>query len=99
LATDGRCAIGRRALLARAALLAGAVSLPRRTEGQDRKTTLILLGTGGGPRPRKVSSASARVIVSNDRAYVIDCGNGVARQLAFAGASYRTTPKRRMPGA
>jgi ribonuclease BN (tRNA processing enzyme) len=85
LATDGRCAIGRRALLARAALLAGAVSLPRRTEGQDRKTRLILLGTGGGPRPRKVSSASAQVIVSNDRAYVIDCGNGVARQLAFAG--------------
>ena len=85
MATDGRCAIGRRALLARAALLAGAVCLPRRTEGQDRKTRLILLGTGGGPRPRKISSASAQVIVSNDRAYVIDCGNGVARQLVFAG--------------
>src|SRR5581483_11662272 len=30
------------------------------------------------------SSASAQVIVRNDRAYVIDCGNGVARQLVFA---------------
>jgi ribonuclease BN (tRNA processing enzyme) len=46
---------------------------------------LILLGTGGGPRPRKANSASAQVIVANDTAYVIDCGNGAARQLAFAG--------------
>ena len=83
--TDVRPAIGRRAFLARAALLGGAAWLPCRTEGQDRKTRLILLGTGGGPRPRKISSASAQVIVSNDRAYVIDCGNGVARQLVFAG--------------
>ena len=45
---------------------------------------MILLGTGGGPRPRKASSASAQVIVSDDVAYVIDCGDGVARQLAFA---------------
>ena len=48
-------------------------------------TRLILLGTGGGPRPRKASSASAQVIIANESAYVIDCGNGVARQLAFAG--------------
>ena len=49
------------------------------------QTRLILLGTGGGPRPRKANSAPAQVIVANDSAYVIDCGNGVARQLAFAG--------------
>ena len=46
---------------------------------------LILLGTGGGPRPRIANSAPAQVIVANGSAYVIDCGNGVARQLAFAG--------------
>jgi ribonuclease BN (tRNA processing enzyme) len=45
---------------------------------------LILLGTGGGPRPRKVSSAAAQVIVCGGTAYVIDCGNGVARQLVMA---------------
>jgi ribonuclease BN (tRNA processing enzyme) len=39
----------------------------------------------GGPRPRTASSASAQVIVANNVAYVIDCGDGVARQLAFAG--------------
>ena len=54
------------------------------------KTRLILLGTGGGPRPRKANSAPAQVIVANDTAYVIDCGNGVARQLAFAGVPLST---------
>jgi ribonuclease BN (tRNA processing enzyme) len=57
---------------------------------QNRATRLILLGTGGGPRPRKASSASAQVIVSDDAAYVIDCGDGVARQLAFAGVPLTT---------
>src|ERR1044071_6012227 len=44
----------------------------------------FLLGTGGGPRPRKLSSGSAQVIVSNGAAYVVDCGDGVARQLVSA---------------
>jgi ribonuclease BN (tRNA processing enzyme) len=48
---------------------------------------LILLGTGGGPRPRKASSAPAQVILVNDTAYVVDCGDGVARQLVLAGVS------------
>lgn len=51
---------------------------------------LILLGTGGGPRPRKANSAPAQVIVANDTAYVVDCGNGVARQLVFAGIPLTT---------
>ena len=75
----------RRAFLIGASALAGAAWFPSRTEAQSSKTRLILLGTGGGPRPRKVSSAPAQVIVANDKAYVIDCGNGVARQLVFAG--------------
>lgn len=76
--------VGRREFLARAATLTAVLALPRATDGQSTRTRLILLGTGGGPRPRKVSSASAQVIISNDVAYVIDCGDGVARQLAFA---------------
>src|SRR2546422_4802058 len=75
----------RRAFIAGAAAFAAAESLPHRAAAQGAKTKLILLGTGGGPRPRKASSAPAQVIVSNDVAYVIDCGNGVARQLVFAG--------------
>lgn len=55
---------------------------------EPARTRLILLGTGGGPRPRRASSASAQVIVSGNVAYVIDCGDGVARQLAFAGVPF-----------
>src|SRR6476469_10906656 len=76
--------MGRRAFFTGVAALAGTVWLPPRSEAQSTKTRLILLGTGGGPRPRKANSASAQVIVANDLAYVVDCGNGVARQLAFA---------------
>jgi len=38
---------------------------------------------GGGPRPRKATSAAAQVLLINNAAYVIDCGDGVARQLVF----------------
>ncbi|MEO5823999.1 MAG: MBL fold metallo-hydrolase [Vicinamibacteraceae bacterium] len=54
------------------------------------KTRLILLGTGGGPRPRKANSASAQVVVIDGAAYVIDCGDGVARQLVSAGVPLAT---------
>ncbi len=50
-------------------------------------TRLILLGTGGGPRPRAATMASAQVIVVRDRLYVVDCADGVARQLVLAGLS------------
>jgi ribonuclease BN (tRNA processing enzyme) len=75
----------RRAFLTRAATLAGAGALSRAAGAAAAKTRLILLGTGGGPRPRKASSAAAQVIVANGTPYVIDCGDGVARQLVFAG--------------
>jgi ribonuclease BN (tRNA processing enzyme) len=54
------------------------------------KTRLILLGTGGGPRPRKASSAAAQVVLSSGTPYVVDCGDGVARQLVFAGVALDT---------
>src|SRR5262245_59957370 len=76
--------LSRREFLARTLSVIAALSQPFRTNAQAASTRLILLGTGGGPRPRKASSGSAQVIVKNGAAYVIDCGNGVARQLAFA---------------
>jgi len=63
------------------ATTAGLLLWPR---PQTRRTRLILLGTGGGPRPRVERSASAQVIVVDGAAYVIDCGDGVARQLTAA---------------
>jgi ribonuclease BN (tRNA processing enzyme) len=74
----------RRHILTSVALI-GTAYLPSSGAAQDAKTRLILLGTGGGPRPRRSSSAPAQVIVVNDAAYVVDCGDGVARQLVLAG--------------
>jgi ribonuclease BN (tRNA processing enzyme) len=74
----------RRTFLTSSIALTGAALLPVSLPSESTSTRLILLGTGGGPRPRKVSSASAQVILCNKTAYVVDCGNGVARQLAFA---------------
>jgi ribonuclease BN (tRNA processing enzyme) len=74
--------INRREFVASLGMVAAAA---RAAGGQSRRTRLVLLGTGGGPRPRTTNSASAQVIVSNGVAYVIDCGDGVARQMAFAG--------------
>ena len=54
-------------------------------QSRARKTRLILLGTGGGPRPRKNSYASSQAIVVDGDVYVVDCGDGVATQLVKAG--------------
>jgi ribonuclease BN (tRNA processing enzyme) len=75
--------LSRRTFLAATVAVASAPLLPA-LAGANAKTRLILLGTGGGPRPRKARSASAQVIITNNTAYIIDCGNGVARQLVFA---------------
>ena len=46
---------------------------------------LIILASGGGPRPRTTRGATAHAVVVDGVCYVVDCGNGVARQLAMAG--------------
>jgi len=75
----------RRRFLRAASTFVGSLALAQPVAGQNSKSRLILLGIGGGPRPRKTNSASAQVIVVNDAAYVVDCGDGVARQLVLAG--------------
>ena len=52
-------------------------------------TRLVLLGTAGGPRPRKRRSGSAQAIVAGGSIYVVDCGYGVARQMVLAGLPLR----------
>jgi ribonuclease BN (tRNA processing enzyme) len=77
--------VNRRSFLAAAGALA---SVGRWASAAGRtRTRLILLGTGGGPRPRKASSGSAQVVLVDNTAYVVDCGDGVARQLVMAGVS------------
>ncbi|HXO85373.1 MAG TPA: MBL fold metallo-hydrolase [Gemmatimonadales bacterium] len=80
----------RRAFVRTSASVAIASSWPRLKGQHFDRTRLILLGTGGGPRPRTNRSAAAQVIVANGLAYVVDCGDGVARQLAAAGIPLTT---------
>lgn len=73
--------------LPRRTFLAGAGSwLALTTLGAQSqpRTRLVLLGTAGGPTPKAKRSAPAQAIVVGDRVYLIDCGDGVARQLALA---------------
>jgi ribonuclease BN (tRNA processing enzyme) len=49
------------------------------------RSRLILLGTAGGPTPKPNRAAPAQAIVVGDTSYIIDCGNGVARQMILAG--------------
>jgi ribonuclease BN (tRNA processing enzyme) len=80
--------IDRREFVRQSAVVTATALWPWKVSGQQTaKTKLILLGTGGGPRPRKTSSQPAQVILVGDTPYVVDCGNGVARQLVLAGVS------------
>jgi ribonuclease BN (tRNA processing enzyme) len=80
----------RRTFLAATLVLTGAGRASVGLHTPQSKTRLILLGTAGGPRPRKTRSASAQVIIANDVPYVVDCGDGVARQLVTAGVPLAT---------
>ena len=83
--------MNRRTFVATTAGMLAASSRRSRLEAkQPARTRLILLGTGAGPRPRKSVAASSQVIVANDAAYVIDCGDGVARQMVSAGIAPTT---------
>ncbi|MCL1498760.1 MBL fold metallo-hydrolase [Xanthomonas nasturtii] len=48
-------------------------------------SVLVLLGTKGGPTPSPLRAATANALVVDGQPYLIDCGNGVAQQLAKAG--------------
>lgn len=79
----------RRQFLGTAAACLSVPGLATRPKGQRARTRLILLGTAGGPRPRSTRSAPAQVILVDDTAYIVDCGDGVARQLVLAGVALR----------
>jgi ribonuclease BN (tRNA processing enzyme) len=54
------------------------------------RTRAFLLGTAGGPSPKVSRSAPANMVVSGDTLYVVDCGNGVARQVVQAGFALKS---------
>lgn len=72
------------------AIASAVVSMRPLALAQQPATRLILLGTGGGPRPRASAAASSQAIVTGGRTYIVDCGDGVARQLAAAKIALNT---------
>jgi ribonuclease BN (tRNA processing enzyme) len=67
-------------------------ALAQQNPGQPAKsrTRVILLGTGAGPRPQVRRAAAANAVIIDGVLYVVDCGNGVARQLVRADVALRT---------
>jgi ribonuclease BN (tRNA processing enzyme) len=72
-----KLALGSAAALAAPAVFAQTPAKPR--------TGIVFLGTKGGPNVGNGASNPANLVVVNDTPFVIDCGNGVSRQLASAG--------------
>jgi ribonuclease BN (tRNA processing enzyme) len=70
-------------------LSAGAILAPALTPslaaGQSPRTKIVLLGTTGGPPLQVARAAPSNAIVVGGALYVVDCGNGVARQIVQAG--------------
>jgi ribonuclease BN (tRNA processing enzyme) len=87
-----RTFLGTTLAVALAGLIPGKVTAQQKEPPPKQKksgTRLILLGTGGGPRPNKQRNQAALVILVNDAPYVVDCGGGVSRQLVFADVPLR----------
>src|SRR5262249_19772905 len=78
-----RTTVTRRLFLGAGASLLVA-GLARAQDAPPARARLVLLGTAGGPAPKVGRAAPAQAIVVGDRTYLVDCGDGVARQLAQA---------------
>src|SRR6202008_2974162 len=76
----------RREILKLALSSAAALAAPRAlAQTAKARTRIVFLGTKGGPRVGVGASNPANLVVVNDTPFVIDCGNGVSRQLVNAG--------------
>jgi ribonuclease BN (tRNA processing enzyme) len=76
--------LSRRHVLGAAVVLS---TLGRReaAKAQESRARVVLLGTAGGPSPKVSRAAPASMVVAGGSLYVVDCGNGVARQIVRAG--------------
>ena len=79
-----------RALLAVTAGLAAIGSLPGAARAE---TTLITLGTAGGPLPRADRAQSSNLLIVNSALYLIDAGGGVTGRIVQSGSNFRKVSK------
>src|SRR5437867_3479416 len=83
--------LSRRDLLKSAALLIGsrrAFAQAPAAAAPATGTTLILLGTQGGPNINLTRSEAASVVLVDGRPYLVDCGYGTLRALVQAGIAF-----------
>src|SRR5207249_9315583 len=58
---------------------------PAQPDAPSTKTTLILLGSQGGPNVSLMRSEAASVVMAGGQPYLVDCGYGTVRALVEAG--------------
>jgi ribonuclease BN (tRNA processing enzyme) len=80
-------------LLAAAALLAVAGQAAAQTPATGSGTTLITLGTAGGPVPQAQRAQSANLLIVNGTLYLIDAGGGVTGRIVQSGNNFRKVSK------
>jgi ribonuclease BN (tRNA processing enzyme) len=69
----------------RRTVLAAVAAMPLVGAASVGRNRVVLLGTKGGPTPTPLRAEPATLIELDGQAWVVDCGNGVANQLAKAG--------------
>jgi ribonuclease BN (tRNA processing enzyme) len=79
----GRGWTRRQALIA--AVAAGLAPGASRAQRVRRRSRLILLGTKGGPTRSPGRAPAANLLIVDGEPFVVDCPDGVARQLVLAG--------------
>ena len=52
-------------------------------------TSVVLLGTAGGPVPQWLRTMTSQAVIVDGRVYLIDCGSGVVGQIVKAGIPYQ----------
>ncbi|PYO45357.1 MAG: MBL fold metallo-hydrolase, partial [Candidatus Rokuibacteriota bacterium] len=86
--------LSRRRFVAGSAAALAVLASPRdgRAQGSlvTKRTRLVMLATGGGPRPRRDRGNTAHALVVDNVLHLVDCGSGVARQLVVAGIPLAT---------
>jgi ribonuclease BN (tRNA processing enzyme) len=90
---EDRLSIKQAIILTGAVFFAAATLANAQTPGAPSGTTLITLGTAGGPVPRAERAQSSNLLVVNGSLYLIDAGGSVTNRVVGAGYDYRKVSK------